>query len=152
VGQGNNLLISVMIMNYGLYSETFNVTVYANATSIQTQSVILNSLDSVAVAFAWNTSGFARAYIISVDSTQVAGETELTDNTFVHGIVKVSCIGDINGDYAAEAKDFVLVKKAIPSTPGSPKWNSNADVNDDLVVDAKDFQIVKNHIPSLLES
>ena len=151
MGQGNNLFVNVTIMNYGLYTETFNVTIFANSTSIKTQNITLTSLDSVTVPFAWNSSGFARAYMISVNVTQVARETGLADNTFVDGIVKVTCIGDINGDYAAEAKDFVLVKMAIPSTPGSPRWNANADVNDDLVVDAKDLQLVKNHIPSLLE-
>jgi hypothetical protein len=42
--------------------------------------------------------------------------------------------------------DYQLVKNAIPSTPGSPKWNPNADINNDGVVNMLDFQIVKIHV------
>jgi hypothetical protein len=85
-----------------------------------------------------------------VNASRALGETDLSDNTKVYGVVKVSCIGDINGDYVTDAKDFQLVKKAIPSIPGSPKWNPNANVNNDFVIDGKDYQIVKSHIPTIL--
>jgi hypothetical protein len=100
--------------------------------------------------FLWNTSGFARACDISAYASPLPRETDLTDNTYVDGMIRVSCIGDINGDYVTDAKDYQLVKKALPSMLGSPKWNPNADVNGDGVIGVRDYQIVKSHIPSQL--
>jgi hypothetical protein len=55
-------------------------------------------------------------------------------------------LGDLNGDYITDGQDYQLVKKAVPSSPGSPRWNPNADLNDDGIVDGQDFQIVKKNI------
>jgi hypothetical protein len=56
---------------------------------------------------------------------------------------------DINGDNVVDGKDFVLVKKAIPSTPGSAKWNWMADVNCNFACTAADYQLVKTKIPTV---
>lgn len=148
--KGSTLLIKVTVQNQGFTSATINVTAYANTTQIQTVLAPLVGRESVALTLTWNTSEFARAYDLTVNASRAQGEIDLSDNTKVYSVVKVSCIGDINGDYATDAKDFVLVKKAIPSFPGSPKWNPNADINNDLVIDGKDYQIVKTHIPTIL--
>lgn len=55
-------------------------------------------------------------------------------------------VGDINGDGFTNIQDYVLVKLAVPSSPGSPKWNPNADINKDGAVNIEDYQIVKNNI------
>jgi parallel beta-helix repeat protein len=146
VGQGYTASINVMIFNYGNFTETFNVTVYANTTSIASQNVTLTSGNSTTLTFTWNTSGFARAYVTSINATPVEGETDLSDNTLVYGIIKVSCIGDLNGDYVTDGQDYQLVKNAIPSMPELPKWNPNADLNEDGIVDGQDFQTVKKNI------
>ena len=151
IGQGLSLSINITVFNYGINTETFNITVYANTTVIGTlTNVTLASRSSTTITFIWNTSGFARAYVISVNATQVEGETDSSDNTLVDGVVKVSCIGDINGDYRTDMLDYQLVKNAIPSLPGSPKWNPNADMDNNLIINMLDYQIVKNHIPSIL--
>lgn len=150
IEQGLVLRINVTMFNYGNNTENFNVTAYANTTSIQTVSVILTEKNSTTITFSWNTSGFSCAHVLSVNATPVDGEANTDDNTFVYGVVKVSCTGDVNGDYVTDGQDFQLVKRAIPSTPSSPNWNPNADLNDDGIVDGQDFQIVKNHIPSRL--
>jgi hypothetical protein len=54
----------------------------------------------------------------------------------------------VNGDRKTDIKDYQLVKSAIPSVPGGPKWNPNLDINNDGKIDVKDYQIVKSHIPS----
>jgi hypothetical protein len=83
---------------------------------------------------------------MSANATILPGETDTSDNTFVDGLIKVSCLGDLNGDYITDGQDYQLVKKAVPSSPGSPRWNPNADLNDDGIVDGQDFQIVKKNI------
>jgi len=146
VGQGYSVNITVIVDNQGELTETFNVTVYANTTSIASQNVTLTSGNSTTLTFTWNTTGFAYAYTISANATILPGETDTSDNTFVDGLIKVSCVGDLNGDYITDGQDYQLVKNAIPSSPGSPKWNPNADLNDDGLVDGQDFQIVKKNI------
>lgn len=59
---------------------------------------------------------------------------------------EVFLLGDVNGNLAVTVQDYQLVKLAIPSTPGSPKWNPKCDLNNDGVVDAKDYTIIKRNI------
>ena len=93
VGQGYSLNINVTAANQGDYAETFNVTVYANTTSIATQTVTLESGDSTTITFTWNTSGFAKGnYTISAYAQPVSGETDTADNTFIDGIVVVAVV------------------------------------------------------------
>lgn len=150
VAQGNTVSINITVENHGDFEESFNVTVYANQTAIGTVTHVTLAIgDSTTLTIAWNTSTFARAYEIGAEATLSYHDDQPSDNRLVFGIVKVSCAGDVNGDYVTTAKDFVLVRKAIPSLPGSPKWNPNADMNDDGVMDAKDYQLVKGYIPSI---
>jgi hypothetical protein len=147
VGKGKNCYINVTILNEGTFTETFNVTVYANTTEVDTQKVLnLAPGTQITITLTWNTSGFAYAYTITAYATPDPAETDLADNTFIDGVVKVSCLGDLNGDYIVDGQDYQLVKIAVPSMPGSPNWNPNADLNDDGIVDGQDFQIVKSLI------
>jgi len=147
VGQGFNVFINASVFNYGDSTENINVTIYANQTIIgEIYNIDLTSRNSTTIAFTWNTSGFSRAYTISANATILPGEIDIADNTRTNGIVKVSCIGDLNGDYVTDGQDYQIVKNAIPSMPELPKWNPNADLNDDGVVDGQDFQTVKNNI------
>lgn len=150
VGRGLVSHLTVTVVNHGSYPENLNLTLFANESRIASQILFLSDGNYTDLVFAWNTSGFAYAYVISANVTPLEGEIDLSDNTFTFGIVKVSCIGDINGDYVTDAKDFVLVKKAIPSMPDFPRWNADADVNNDGVVNIKDYQTVKTYIPSQL--
>ena len=148
VGQGSIVKVNVIVADLGGPDATFNVTLYANETVIGTQSILnLSGWNSTNVCFSWDTHGFAKGnYTISAVADTVLGETYTSDNTFVDGLIKVSCVGDLNGDYVTDGQDYQLVKKAVPSSPGSPRWNPNADLNDDGVVDGQDFQTVKNNI------
>lgn len=60
------------------------------------------------------------------------------------GVGNVSLInGDANGDNTVSQPDFLTVKAAFRSSPGSPTWNPNADLNGDNRVDLKDYLLVK---------
>ena len=153
VGQGYSLLVDVTAKNYGSFTETFNVTVYYNDTAIilpdekNYTTATLTSGSFTTITFAWNTTGFAKGnYTLSATATQLPYETDTTDNTLTDGWVLVTILGDANGDRFVNVLDYVLVKKAIPSYPGHPKWNPNADVNSDGFINVKDMVITKSNI------
>jgi len=149
VGHGYSLKIMVETQNQGDNTETFNLTTYANTTQIQTQTLTLTLGETIETIFVWNTTNFAMAnYTVSAYALPLPGETDVVDNICTYETVKISCIGDVNGDLVTDGKDLVLVKKAQASMPGSINWNLSADINDDSRVDVKDYQIVKSHIPS----
>jgi hypothetical protein len=50
--------------------------------------------------------------------------------------------GDVNKDAICDGQDYQIVKAAIPSMLGDPKWNPDADLNGDGVIDAQDLAIV----------
>jgi hypothetical protein len=151
VGEGQEVRLYVTVENQGTETENFNVSVFANSTAIGTlENITLENGSSIMVTIPWNTSGYARAYTISAHIAPLEGETDLSDNTLIYGIIQVSCVGDINGDYITDAKDLILVKNAIPSMPSTSRWDPNADMNDDGIISLKDYQIVKKHIPSQL--
>jgi len=83
INQSRALLINVTVENQGNFSETFNVTVYANDTFIDSKSVNLTGQNSRNIVFFWNTSNVALGnYIIKAEASHVQGETDTADNTF----------------------------------------------------------------------
>jgi parallel beta-helix repeat protein len=91
VGQGYNCSTSIAVFNHGNFTETFNVTFYANTTSIATQTITLTSGNSTTITFTWNTTGFAKGkYTISAYAWPVPGETDTEDNTLPDGYVVVT--------------------------------------------------------------
>jgi len=144
VAEGEIVRMNVTIANFGDYPEAFNVTAYVNTTVIGSYAVTdLAPRNETFFNFVWNTSNLAYSQLLSVYVTQPEGFLRVYERG-----LKVSCTGDIDGDYVAVAKDFVRVKKAMYSDPFDPEWNPNADVNDDGIIGIEDYQIVKSHIPS----
>ena len=84
INQSSALLINVTAENQGNFSETFNVTVYANDTLIDSKPIDLTSHNSTNITVFWNTTGVALGnYIIRAEASQVPGETDTADNTYV---------------------------------------------------------------------
>jgi peptide/nickel transport system substrate-binding protein len=142
IGQGFSSNITVRIFNYGDQSETFNVTVYANTTSITTQTVTLTSGNSTTITFTWNTTGFAKSnYTIWAYAWPVQGETHTADNTLPDGWVIVAMVGDITGpDGWPDGKvdmlyDIRSVAKLFGVEYPDPRYNPNYDINDDGKID-----------------
>jgi parallel beta-helix repeat protein len=99
VTQGSVVTVNVTLQNYGTYSEYFNVTVYANTTSIFTaENVSLGSRESKTATFTWDTTGFYFGnYIISAHVTPVPGETDIANNTFIDGTLQIDIRGSTYG-------------------------------------------------------
>lgn len=91
VGQGLTTKMYVDVANLGHFTETFNVTTYANTTEIGKQTVTnLNSGTNRILSFTWNTTGFAIGnYTISAVADVVTNETDTADNTYIDGMVTV---------------------------------------------------------------
>jgi hypothetical protein len=143
VGQGYTMNINVTVENQGSYTETFNVTLYANTTVIETKQITLANGASTTITFTWNTIGFVKGnYTVWVYAWPVQGETDTSDNTFISGIVMVTIAGDLNGNFKVQLADLVILAKAYGSKPGEPKWNPNADIDDNKVVGLSDLVIL----------
>ena len=146
VGQGYCLNISMTVANEGDLAETFNVTVYANISSVASQTLTLASGKSIATTFTWNTSGFAKGnYAISAYAEPVPGETDTTDNNYPDGWVVITVPGDLDGDFKVQLADLVILAKAYDSRPGDTRWNPNADIDGNSVVGLSDLVILANH-------
>ena len=143
VGQGFSTTINATVANEGYYSETFNVTVYANSTIIGTLvNLTLASSNSATVPFTWNTGGFAKGnYAISVYVSMSSNDT----NSLVGGRVTVTIPGDINGDSIVNILDAIKLGISFLATPDKPNWNPNADINDDGIVNILDAIILADH-------
>jgi hypothetical protein len=144
VGKGFTLYIYVSVQNQGWNTETFNITAYANATTITTlMNIALTGRNSSTITLIWNTTGFTKGkYTISAYAWPVPGETDTADNTFIGGVVVIVIPGDINCDMWVNAKDAVLLGKAFGSHQGQAEYNPNADINDDDWINAKDAVIL----------
>jgi parallel beta-helix repeat protein len=95
--QGYGCLIDLTIANEGNFTETFNVTIYANmtdtdnVTAIYTfENVTLNSRDSTMLTFIWDTTGFDPGnYTISTYVTLTSAETNVADSIFIGNTVQI---------------------------------------------------------------
>jgi hypothetical protein len=151
VCEGYNAYVNVTVENQGTTIETFNVTVYANETNIETQTVTnLQPGTQTTLTFTWNTTGFAYGnYTIKAVADTVSGETDTGDNTFTDGLLKVVLVGDVNGDDYVEMMDYWYLSQAYGSSPGDPNWNPNADIyswpDGDGFIEMMDYWVISQH-------
>lgn len=145
VGHSYTLKVEVKIVDFGMYDETFALTIYVNATvlSAQTISVALRSSFSLTVNL--SIANLAKGnYTLCVVASVVAGETEIGDNTFSYGVT-VTIPGDANGDGVVNILDAITLGRFFLTTPGSADWNPDADINCDNVVNILDAIVIGNH-------
>jgi len=146
VGQGYTMNINVTVANQGDYTETFNITLYAKTTAIQTRQATLANKASITLTFTWDTNGFAKGnYTIWAYAWPVPGETDTADNTFIDGWVIVAMPGDINADSMVDIFDCVKVALAFGAKPSDPNWDPNADINNDNIIDIFDLVVIALH-------
>ena len=91
VYEGQIVNVTIVVENNGNFTETFNVTAYANTTIIQTQTVSnLAPSNQTTLTFIWNTTGVSLGdYTIKAEASVVPGETYAANNVKVNGIVCV---------------------------------------------------------------
>jgi hypothetical protein len=146
VGQGYSMNVNVTVENQGDFTETFNVTLYANATVIETKQIALANGASTILTFTWDTTGFVKGnYTIWAYASPVPGEIDTSDNTFVDGWVVVAMVGDINADGIVDIFDCVKIALAFSATPHDPNWDPNSDIDNSYLTDIFDLVIVAIH-------
>jgi hypothetical protein len=132
--------VNVSVENQGIHDETTRVSVYANSTLIDYSIELLASQDIETIIFTWNTPGFAKGrYTISAVADNVLEEVDTMDNTFVDGKVRVTILGDAQGDGKVDVIDLFDLGKSYGSHPSAPNWNIQCDFNDDGEVDDSDL-------------
>ena len=99
--------LTVTAQNLGDFAENFNVTVYANTTTITALNFNLASGSNATQPLLWNTSGFAYGnYTLNAVADNVTGETNTANNNFTDGQVRMAIVGDLTGR-TSNAYDFV---------------------------------------------
>jgi parallel beta-helix repeat protein len=158
--QGFTCNITVGVLNYGLYNETFNCAIWANQTRITLQPMVLTNRTSIQITFVWNTTGLPYGkYTITSVIDAVPGETDTSDNAFSGIWVRVAGVGDLTGG-TPNALDFVPDKKvditdvAITAKffgQKAPPAPANCDVSGSMVggpdgkIDITDVATVAKH-------
>jgi hypothetical protein len=147
IGQGSTCNISITVTNQGGFTETSNVTVYANTTATATPiNVTLPSGNSMTITFTWNTTGFAKGnYTISAVADTVQGETNTTNNTYTDGLVLVTIIGDVDGNGNVNVLDAIDVSNSFGKSTGQAGFNANADFDDNDVINILDAITLANN-------
>jgi len=147
VGQGHVLEIDVEVVNVGSFPQTFNVTIYANTTAIQTQAVTLAAGESTTLRFYWDTTETSYGdFSISVQARPVPDETQIVDNTSTYGTIFVTVPGDVNGDGRVDTSDLFDSSNVYGTTSSALNWDPNCDINGDNKVDVSDlFELGKNY-------
>jgi hypothetical protein len=133
VGQGFSVKINVTVADPGGYTETFNITAYANTTAIATRTVTLASGNSTTITFTWNTAGLAYGnYTISGYAWPVLGETDRAYNTLKAPVpIEVTIPGDVDGNHVVNILDVAKIASVYGLKRGDPKFNSNCDIDGD---------------------
>jgi Dockerin type I domain/CARDB len=139
--------VNVTVFNRGNFTETFNVTLYANLSVVGTQTVsALAACGQTVLTYTWNVVGWAHGdYMISAYAVPVPEETNTADNTYAGSVIRVVIPGDINGDGMVDIFDAILLAGAYNTSLGRPNWSPNADVNGSSMVDIFDAIILANH-------
>jgi hypothetical protein len=151
VGQGYPMRINVTVENRGDLTETFNVTTFANDTSIQNKTITLTSKNSTTVTFTWSTTGFAKGnYTISAYAWPLPNEVNEDNNRLTNGSVLVSIPGDVDGDinggqYDVFLYDAVKLLACYGFKEDTPGYNPNCDIDDDGRIFLYDAVILLSH-------
>jgi len=153
VGERCIMSINVTVLNQGDFLGIFNLTVYANTTIVQAQEIRLPVEESKNITFEWNTTDIPLGnYTIKAVADVVDNETIITNNTFIHGIVTVSLLGDINADTIVDIIDISTAARAFGTKFGDHKWDSNADINEDWVINILDLSAIAKEYGKSLAS
>lgn len=145
---GDIVNITVVVENYGTQTETFNVTVFYDNSTVQTQDVVdLAAGAQRNLTFSWNTTGVQPCcnYTVKAEASVAPDEIETANNVYIDGTVKVKMQGDVSGDGIVDILDLSIVAVSYGQFEGEPRYNPDADLNKDGIVDIGDISIVCIH-------
>lgn len=141
IGQGFVLNISVTVANAGIFTETFDVTVFANATQVASNQTVtsLNPGANVTLLFRWNTTGWTIGnYTLSATAGPVSGEAD-NDNTLAFGNIYVMFPGDVNNDGVVNMMDIMAILKTFNAFSGTARYKPYMDIDASGRIDMRDI-------------
>ena len=149
VGRGYCCNITLIIVDYGLCGETFNMAIWVSQLRIDLQQVVLADRSSTEINFTWDTTGLLYGnYTVDSVADVVPDETLTADNNYVFNVpVHVGVPGDVSGttpgvyDGITNMKDVAYLVSLFNTKPSSPNWMPNADVNNDGLCNMKDIAV-----------
>lgn len=141
VGKGYDLPINVTITNIASLTETFNITASVNSTEIGTVTEInVQNGTSTTLTFNWNTQSVAYGpYIISACAELVSPQANIASSTATRGPVRVTILGDVDGDRNVDIFDIVLMAGGYGTKPPNPKYLPDCDIDGDGDIDIFDL-------------
>lgn len=153
VGKGYTISINATVQNTGNYNETFNVTVYANATTIYQTQITLTARNATTLIFQCNTTSLPYGnYTLCASASNLPNETDTSDNNYTCSFpIHLGVPGDISSsttgvyDGRVNMRDIAGLVNFFSTNPNSPNWNPNADINNDGTVNMKDIAIAVAH-------
>ena len=139
--------INVTVENLGGYSETFNVTLYANTTAIGTVvNVVLANKTSRTLSFLWNTTNYGYGkYTIKAEATTVPYEINTANNIHGGGTVTVAITGDVDGNSVVNILDVVKITGIYGAKRAQSGFDSNSDLDDNGVINILDVVKCTGH-------
>lgn len=139
LGEGRTLGFNVTIENQGGYQETFNVTLFANATYVNSTEVVLLDGESANVTLFLNTTGWLKGtYQIQVDAVTISQETDTIDNLRFYGGIMVTISGDVDGDRDVDIFDVVHMTVNYSCSIPDLCYDLNSDIDSDGDIDIFD--------------
>lgn len=132
----------------GIMHGTFTVDSTSTATEIAVQTVSppLEPAEVRVLTLAWSTAEVPFAnYTLSAVADTVVGETNTTNNNFTDGVVTLTILGDLNGDFAVNSQDLLLLATAYGSSPIAIRWNPYSDIDENGVVGLSDLVLLALH-------
>lgn len=142
--------INVTVKNEGDLAENFTVKVYYEVDQLIGTIVFtdVNPDEEVTLTVGWNTKGVKPCYNYTIwaEVLPLPYETDLTDNVFVDGQVRIILMGDVNRDCVVDGLDISIVARAFGSDPTHSRWKPEADLNGDGVIDGLDIaKVARNY-------
>ena len=139
LAEGGCLNISAIVRNEGDFSETFSLTISINSTTIETETLMLQSKSSTEIDFTWNASSFAKGpYNLTIHVSFVANESDTSDNTRFSSIV-ITILGDIDADHDVDIYDIVRIACIYGRKQEDSQFDANCDLDDDGDIDLYDI-------------
>lgn len=120
IAEGRSVGVFVLAANQGNRSEDFSVNLYANDSLVASEPLVNLSAGAVRnLTLIWNTTGASinSTYQIKAEATQVPEETELDNNVFVDGFLRVIQRNhDVGVDHVIPRQTTVFVGQRLNVT------------------------------------
>lgn len=148
IGKGYNLPVDLCLGNQGDFSESLNITIYANTTIIaMLTNMTVASENTTTIICNLNTTSLTYGnYTITVFVMPSVGEVNITDNTAY--CIKEICItiaGDVDADFDVDLYDAVKLLARYGAKEGDPNYDPNCDINCNGKIYLYDAVILLSH-------